>query len=234
MTSRFFALAATIAFATASVTVQAAEPAANPYLANVPVSAGPFVFPRIAGDKPMRPYEMSRIITPAEKKAMMQQIMPWMNQASRMDVRDVMNFMTTKYKAKPGLSYDDVVESMKLRANQLNFKLVGHSAMWKDFKVVLQDEDAPRVEVFHYCDIAAGREVLRFAPESLVFLPCRIGVMEDADKNIWVMTLDWDTSWLDSISGKMGIDSQPELLKAATEIRKKMDNIMQAAANGEL
>jgi hypothetical protein len=73
-----------------------------------------------------------------------------------------------------------------------------------------------------------------YAPESLVYLPCRIGIMEDADKNIWVMTLDWDTSWLDSISGKMGMDSHPELLKAAIDIREKMDNIMRAAANGDL
>ncbi|MCX7673412.1 MAG: DUF302 domain-containing protein [Thiobacillaceae bacterium] len=177
---------------------------------------------------------MSRIVTPEEKKAMMRQLMPWMGQATRMNVRDVMNYMTTKYKAKPGLTFDDVVESMKLRANKLNFKLVGHSPMWKDFQAVLGDMNAPRVEVFHYCDIAAGREVLKFAPEALVFLPCRIGIMEDADKNIWVMTLDWDVSWLDALGGRMGLDSAPELVKAAIDIREKMDEIMRAAAEGDL
>lgn len=207
---------------------------ANPYLQNVPISTGPFVFPTTQGKQPTRPYEMSRVVTPQEKNAMMRQLMPWMNQATRMNVRDVMNYMAVKYKAKPGLSFDDVVESMKLRANQLNFKLVGHSPMWKDFRAVLGDMDAPRVEVFHYCDIAAGREVLKFAPEALVFLPCRIGIMEDADKNIWVMTLDWDVSWLDSLSGRMGMDSAPELVKAAIDIREKMDNIMRAAAEGDL
>jgi uncharacterized protein (DUF302 family) len=88
------------------------------------------------------------------------------------------------------------------------------------------------MEVFHYCDIAAGREVLKYAPESIVFLPCRIAVMEDADKNIWVLTLDWNTSWLDSISGKMGTPT--ELMKYSTDIRDKMDNIMRAAAEGDL
>lgn len=88
------------------------------------------------------------------------------------------------------------------------------------------------MEVFHYCDIYAGREVLKYAPESIVFLPCRIAVMEDAHKKIWVLTLDWNTSWLDSISGKMGTPT--ELMKVAVDIRDKMDEIMRAAADGDL
>ncbi len=228
------AILATLLALSNGASFAADAPKPNPYLQNLPVSTGPFVFPTTQGQQPPRPYEMSRVVTPEEKKAMMRQLMPWMSQATRMNVRDVMNYMAVKYKAKPGLSFDDVVESMKLRANQLNFKLVGHSPMWKDFRAVLGDTTAPRVEVFHYCDIAAGREVLKYAPEALVFLPCRIGIMEDADKNIWVMTLDWDVSWLDSISGKMGLENAPELIKAAIDIRDKMDNIMRAAAEGDL
>lgn len=225
--------ALTLALALPVTTVaQQAAPAANPYLSNVPISAGPMVLPISPGGRGTQPYEMSRIIPPEEKAKMMKQMMPMMNLVTRMDVKDVMNLMTIKYKAKEGLSFDDVVESMKLRANTLNFKLVGHSPMWKDIQAVLGDTTAPRMEVFHYCDIAAGREVLKYAPESIVFLPCRIAVMEDNNKNIWVLTLDWNTSWLDSISGKMGAPT--ELMKFATDIRDKMDNIMQAAAAGDL
>lgn len=215
-------------------TAMAAEPASNPYLQNVPVSAGPIALPVSPGDRGQRPYEMSRMISPEEKAKLMKQMLPMMNMATRMDIKDVMNLMTVKYKAKKDLSFDEIVESMKLRANQLNFKLVGHSPMWKDFQAVLGDTAAPRIEVFHYCDIAAGRAVLKYAPEALVYLPCRIGVMEDADKNIWVMTLDWDTAWLDSIGGKMGLEKEAELITFARDIRDKMDNIMRAAAAGDL
>jgi uncharacterized protein (DUF302 family) len=207
---------------------------ANPYLKNVPVTAGPITLPISPGGRGTRPYEMSRIVSPEEKAALMKQMMPMMNMATKMDVKDVMNLMAVKYKVKKDLSFDDVVESMKLRANQLNFKLVGHSPMWKDFQAVLGDMEAPRIEVFHYCDIAAGRAVLKYAPESLIYLPCRIGIMEDADKNIWVMTLDWDTAWLDSIGGKMGLEKEKELITFARDIRDKMDNIMKAAAAGDL
>lgn len=207
-------------------------PVANPYLQHVPISAGPIVLPVTPSARGTRPYEMSRIIPPEEKAGLMRQMMPMTSMITRMDVKDVMNLMTTKYKAKAGLSFDDVKESMELRANKLNFKKVGESPMWKDIQAVLGDMEAPRMEVYHYCDIAAGRALLQYAPESIVFLPCRIAIMEDADKNIWVLTLDWNTAWLDSISGKMGLPS--ELERHATDIRNRMDEIMRAAANGDI
>lgn len=209
-----------------------AQQAVNPYLANVPLSAGPITLPISPGGRGTRPYEMSRAIAPAEKEALMKQIMPMMGMVKSMDVKDVMNLMAIKYPVKKGLTFDDVKTSMELSANKLNFKKVGESPMWKDIQAVLGDMNAPRMEVYHYCDIAAGREILKYAPESIVFLPCRIAIMEDADKNLWVLTLDWNTSWLDSLSGKMGAPDQ--LMTYAKDIRDKMDVIMKAAANGDL
>ncbi len=73
---------------------------------------------------------------------------------------------------------------------------------------------------------------MKLVPESIVYLPCRIAVMEDNNKKIWVLTLDWDLSWLDTIDGSMGVT--PELAKMAKDIRDKMDNVMRAAAAGDL
>jgi uncharacterized protein (DUF302 family) len=209
-----------------------AQQAVNPYLANVPLSAGPLTLPISPGGRGMRPYEMSKPVSPEEKNKLMKQIMPMMGMVKSMDVKDVMNLMAIKYQAKPGLSFEDVKQSMELSANKHNFKKVGESPMWKDIQAVLGDMDAPRMEVYHYCDIAAGREILKYAPESIVYLPCRIAIMEDADKNIWVLTLDWNTSWLDSLSGKMGAPDQ--LMIYAKDIRDKMNIIMKDAAGGEL
>lgn len=179
-----------------------------------------------------RDYQMNRVIPPEEKKRYMQMAMPMMANMMQIDAREALNYMVTKYKAKPGLSFDEVVQSLKLRANQLNFKLVGENLMWKDFKVVLNDQGAPRVEVFSFCDVAVGRELLKVIPEMVVFLPCRIAVMEDAQKNIWVLTLDWDVTWLDYAGKSMGLT--PELRQAALDIHAKMDEMMRAAANGDL
>jgi uncharacterized protein (DUF302 family) len=232
MKYRIAALAAFVALSSSFTATAQQAPAANPYLANVPISAGPMVLPISPAGRGTRPYEMSRIVPTEEKEKLMKQMMPMMSTMTRMDVKDVMNLMAVKYKAKDGLSFDDVKQSMELRANSLNFKKVGESPMWKDIQAVLGDMDAPRMEVFHYCDIAAGREILKYAPESIVYLPCRIAIMEDADKKIWVLTLDWNTSWLDSLSGKMG--APDKLMEYAKDIRDKMDVIMRAAADGDL
>lgn len=181
---------------------------------------------------PYRDYQMNRIISPEEKKRYLQMAMPMMANMMQLDAREAMNYMVVKYKAKPGLTFDEVVESLKLRANQLNFKFVGANLMWKDFRAVLNDDTAPRVEVLSFCDIAVGRQLLKLIPEMAAFLPCRITIMEDADKNIWVLTQDWDATWLDYAGKAMGIT--PELRQAAIDIRDKMDNMMRAAANGDL
>jgi hypothetical protein len=109
----------------------AAQQAVNPYLANVPLSAGPITLPVSPAGRGTRPYEMSRTVSPAEKNAMMKQIMPMMGMVKSMDVKDVMNMMAIKYPAKKGLSFDDVKASMELSANKLNFKKVGSNSKFK-------------------------------------------------------------------------------------------------------
>jgi uncharacterized protein (DUF302 family) len=181
---------------------------------------------------PRKPYTMLPPVPQASKKQMMQMMMPMMTGMMRMSMPDAMNWFAHKIKAKPGLKFDDVVESMMLRANQLNFKYVGSNLMYKDFRAVLGDTEAPRIEVHSFCDIAVGRDLLKISPEFLVFLPCRIGVMEDADKNIWVMMLDWNLDWVAGYENQMGIT--PELARGAVDIRTKMESIMQAGANGDI
>lgn len=68
-------------------------------------------------------------------------MLPMMTTFLRMDMAEAMNYFARKYKAKPGLTFDEVRDSLFLRANQLNFKKVGENLMWKDFHVVLEDKE---------------------------------------------------------------------------------------------
>lgn len=190
------------------------------------------IFQQQALPPPLRDYQMSRILSPEEKRRIMELAMPLMSNMMKLDAREAMNYFAVKHKARAGLTFDDVVESLLLRGNKLNFKHVGTNLMWKDFKAVLEDADAPRIEVFSFCDIAVGRKLLKLIPEMIVFLPCRIAVMEDADKNIWILAMDWDVTWLDQAGSAIGMTS--DLRAAAVDIRKKLDEMMRAAANGEL
>ena len=208
----------------------------NPYLqyAPPPMMGVPMFLPY--GVQPpqaqRKPYTMRPNVPQESKRQMMQTMMPMMTGMMRMSMPDAMNWFAYKIKAKPGLKFDEVVESLMLRANQLNFKYVGSNLMYKDFQAVLGDMEAPRIEVHSFCDIAVGRDLLRIAPEFLVFLPCRIAVMEDADKNIWVMMIDWNLDWIAGYENQMGIT--PELARGAIDIRNKMENIMRAGANGDI
>ena len=250
LTTLFVSLGAAVAL-NAQAQTQAPAPtnpySSNPYLQNVPPPAPPTlpnllapIMPALVPGMPkgtgpitdIKPWTMSTAPTAQQKQQFMKSMIPQMSSMG-LNLRDIMNFMTTKYKAAEGLSFDEVVESMKLRANQVNLKLVGHSPMIKDIQAVLGDTSTPRMEVFHFCDIEAGREIMKLVPESIVYLPCRIAVMEDAEGNVWVLTLDWDTAWLDSINTEaMGVT--PEMMELAKKIRDNMDNVMRAAAAGDL
>ena len=154
-----------------------------------------------------------------------------MTAVSGMGMRDLFNFMTSKKKVAEAITFDEVVEAMLLKANEVNFKHVGHNMFWKDASAVT-GYPALRVEVLQFCDAVVGRRMLDFSPEFAIFIPCRITVMEDASGDIWLMTLDWDVSWL---ANAWHPDSElsDQLKEDALKIRDAMETIMHAGANAE-
>ncbi|HQT30981.1 MAG TPA: DUF302 domain-containing protein [Thiobacillus sp.] len=209
---------------------QSAPPPAS-WIDAAPTPYGPVMMQQ-ASPPPYRDYQMNRILTAEEKQRWQQLAMPMTAHMAEVDAREAVNHFAVKYQAKPGVTFDEVIESMMLRANQINLKYVGKNQISKDFKVVLNDDSAPRIEVFSFCDIAVGRDLLRIIPEMVVFMPCRIAVMEDADKKIWVLTLDWDVTGI-NLAGKQ-LNITPELREGALAIRDKLDSVMRAGANGDL
>lgn len=146
-------------------------------------------------------------------------------------MQEMIAMMAVKYPVKEGLSFDDVVESMKTKANELNFKYVGVNPLWKDVVAISGKQDTPRVEFYSFCDAMVARELLDLSLEFAVFLPCRIAVVEDANKKIWVLTLDWDVRWLDTSKNPNQVSAS--LREKAIMVREAIDKIMRAGANGE-
>lgn len=151
---------------------------------------------------------------------------------SPLSMRDMISIMTDKIPVADGVSFDDAVDSMKLRANEVNFKLVGHSPLWKDVRAITGDENTPRVEIFQFCDAVVARKILDYVPEFVVFIPCRIALLEDAEGKVWVMTLDWDVNWLDYAQNPNS-ELDRELRADAQRIRNAMRYIMEGAATGD-
>jgi uncharacterized protein (DUF302 family) len=123
------------------------------------------------------------------------------------------------------VSMDDAVDSMKLRANSLNFKLVAHLPLYKELESM--GVESGRIEIFQFCDARIANEMIQFNPDFSAYLPCRIALMEDADGKAWLVTLDL---------GKIipGANLPPELLEKAELVRDNIQSIMTAGANGDL
>ena len=173
------------------------------------------------------PNTVSGSLSDEAKKNIYQSLM----MLSPLSLRDMISVMTDKMEVAEDVSFDDAVDSMKLRANEVNFKFVGHSPLWKDITAIT-GEPTPRVEIFQFCDAMVARKILDYAPEFVVFLPCRIALLEDAQGKLWVMTLDWDVNWLNLAQNPNSVLDK-ELREEANRIRESMRYIMEGAATGD-
>ena len=150
---------------------------------------------------------------------------------SPLSMRDMLGIMADKIPVEEGVSWDDAVEAMKLRANEINFKFVGSSPLWKQIEAET-DEPSAKVEMFRFCDATLARKILDVVPEFIIFLPCKIALLEDAEGKLWVMTMDWDVSWMDFTQNPNSHLSK-EIREDAKRIRDNLNYIMEGAATGD-
>jgi len=150
---------------------------------------------------------------------------------SPLNMRDMLGIMAEKMPVDEGVSWDDAVEAMKLRANEVNFKFVGSSPLWKQIEAETEQPSA-KVEMFRFCDATVARKILDVIPEFIIFLPCKIALLEDGEGKLWVMTMDWDISWLD-FAQNPNSHMTKEIREDAKRIRDNLAYIMEGAATGD-
>lgn len=123
------------------------------------------------------------------------------------------------------IGMDDAIDSMKLRANMLNFKLVAHMPLSEQVKAM--GGESPRMEIYQFCDASIAAKMVSSNLAFAGYLPCRIALVEDNDGKPWLITLNMDTT--------MGKAKLPDELKAlAMKVRNNIYSIMSAGALGEL
>ena len=124
-----------------------------------------------------------------------------------------------------GVTPDSAIESMKLRANALNFKLVAHLPLSQQLRSM--GIESRRVEIFQFCDALIAHEMLEHDIDFSAYLPCRITLIEDRDGHTWLVTLDLDLVIRTA-------ELPPELLEKAIKVRDTLREIMEAGASGDL
>jgi hypothetical protein len=64
---------------------------------------------------------------------------------SPLSMRDMIGIMADKMPVSVDVSFEDAIDAMKLRANEINFKMMEHSPLWLDVRAITVDENTPRV-----------------------------------------------------------------------------------------
>jgi uncharacterized protein (DUF302 family) len=125
-----------------------------------------------------------------------------------------------------GVSMEDAVDSMKLRANSLNFKLVAELPLSKQVEV-MTGQPQRRMTIYQFCDALTAKQLLDSNPAFAAFLPCRVALVEGDDGKGRIIMLNMDAM---ISAAKL----PPELRRKAEEVRDNLLSIMVAGANGEL
>ncbi|MCP5073166.1 MAG: DUF302 domain-containing protein [Rhodobacteraceae bacterium] len=179
--------------------------------------------------RPKENYRKNTMLQPLSAEAKMRTMQTVMA-TNPFSLRDMMNMMVAKKKALPGLTFDEVIESLQSKALDLNMRPTGHNTPYKILRETF-DPESPRIEFLSFCDLLTMRLILDYSLEFSAFLPCRIAVLEDADKQIWLTTLDWDVRWLDTSPNPNRISD--DLRERAIKVRENIEKIMEAAATGD-
>lgn len=125
-----------------------------------------------------------------------------------------------------GVSMDDAVESMKLRANSLNFKLVAELPLSKQVEAMTGTPQR-RMTIYQFCDALTAKQLLDLNPAFAAFLPCRVALIEDDQGKGRIIMLNMDAMIK---AAKL----PPDVKRKAEEVRDNLLSIMIAGANAEL
>lgn len=145
---------------------------------------------------------------------------------SNMDVaKQAIQNSIVKFKIADDVSVEDAIDSMQLRANMLNFKQVADLPLSE--QVESMGEEANYMRILAFCDALIAKKMVEFDPIFAGFLPCRIAVIEDNDKQGWIITMNMDLM-------VNSVDLSEELQPLAEKVRDTINSIVDAGVNGDL
>ncbi|WP_019625442.1 DUF302 domain-containing protein [Thioalkalivibrio sp. ALJT] len=142
-----------------------------------------------------------------------------------LETGDAAEAMVYKRRVEAGLSIEEVEDVLRLVANELNVRNVGELPMGEEVRSVT-GEDFPFLKIYMFCDVAIAAQMVSYSPAMAAYMPCRIVLQEDAEGNLWLMTLDLEPM----IHG--GRPLPDELHEQAVFVKEALEEIIDRAAEG--
>lgn len=133
-----------------------------------------------------------------------------------------------KIVVQPNISMAEAAESMRLRANALNLKLVAELPLSKQVEAIT-GKPQKTIIIFQFCDALVAKKLIDVNVDFAVFMPCRIALIEDEKGKGWLVMMDVDTN---AIAREKKL--APDLKKKMEEIRAALIDVMKAGAAGDL
>lgn len=127
---------------------------------------------------------------------------------------------------KEGVSYQDVVDSLKVVSEGMNFVNPANFPIGEHMKLRGIDPQGVK-EVRSFCNLSMGTEIMLDHPEFLVFAPCRIALYEKQGKLF--LGLDRPTFDLKSVK-----NPTERAKKSAQELEDALIKLMEKASRGDI
>ncbi len=125
-----------------------------------------------------------------------------------------------------GLTPEDVEQSMKTIANELNISNVGELPLYKDVEAK-SGEKYRFVKIYMFCNSLTAAQMLDYSDAFSSYLPCRITLIEDKQGQLWLYALNMDLM----IHG--GEPLPPALKEEALHVKRVILEIMRRGAIGD-
>jgi uncharacterized protein (DUF302 family) len=129
--------------------------------------------------------------------------------------------MVRKVKVLKGITAEEVVESLNSIAQENNLLVVAESFMSGGKK------GGKYITIISYCNPNIAKQFIDFSMSFIAFMPCRMGIVEDDNGDLWIYTMDLGLM----ISG--GHTLPPKMLVMAKMIETTMYKMMDKAAAGD-
>lgn len=124
-----------------------------------------------------------------------------------------------------GVAFEDAADSMKLRANMHNMKLVAELPLSKQIEAMGQK--ARHMTIYQFCDPLTAQRMVEANIHFAAYLPCRIALVEDEKGHGWLIMMDLDLVM-------QGTTLSKDLVARAVKVRDTLMDIMKAGADGDL
>jgi uncharacterized protein (DUF302 family) len=131
-----------------------------------------------------------------------------------------------KIPVEEDISWEDVEQSMRSVANELNMKNVGELPLSEQV-TAMTGEEHRLLKLYMFCDPLTAALMVDFNDAYSAYLPCRISLIEDKQGKLWLYTLNMDLMM-------HGGESLPAgLFEEAQKVRTGILEIMQRGAEGD-